>query len=509
MVWPPVDADHLLVDGARMKELENELFESGLPQPSLMEKVGLAIAQFLLASAESLQEGVLVLVGPGHNGGDGLVVARELHLAGVSVNIWCPLPIKRKLTLDHLNHLRWIGIEPLIETPDPTCTALWIDALFGLGQLRPLPNNISSLFCNRELLQPGNLISLDVPSGLCSDTGIALGGYAAKASLTFCIGLFKRGLLMDSALPWVGKLQRIDLGFPDFFLSEQCDRYPRLIISTDFNNLVSPQPVITAMKYQRGRVLVIAGSDKYRGAANLSLQGALASGCGSIQALVPQSVQESLWQQMPEVVLSDHSQDLDRLDAVIFGPGIGGDLKIWIEWKKRLKEFGGLLVLDADGLNAIADSKEDGWQWLLTRLGPTWLTPHEAEFRRLFPDIEGSDPLEQASFAATCSGCCILLKGTRSVIADPEGSVLVLEELAHHAARTGLGDLLAGYLAGWAAITLASNQPIGVEALAKAALFHSRASLLAPVSEASAIAKSLKRVTTARQKLKSKRWRKS
>ena len=110
----------------------------------------------------------------------------------------------------------------------------------------------------------------------------------------------------------------------------------------------------------------------------------------------------------------------------------------------------GLLVLDADGLNGLAASPQ-GWRWLLKRRGPTWLTPHAAEFSRLFPDCDAGDALEKAIAAARCSRCCILLKGAHSVLADPSGAAVVLTSTRPHVARTGLGDLLAGLATGWGA----------------------------------------------------------
>ena len=197
-----------------MAACEQRLFDSGMPVAALMEKVGLAMAAWLLARRDLLRHGVVVLVGPGHNGGDGLVVARELHLAGVEVSLWCPLPIRKPLTAEHLRHGEWLGLQRLADEPEPGGAALWLDAVFGLGQSRPLPEFLADLFRRRQQLQPGSLISLDLPSGLCSDQGTVLGEQAACASVTLSVGWIKRGLCLDPARPWVGALVRIDLGSP-------------------------------------------------------------------------------------------------------------------------------------------------------------------------------------------------------------------------------------------------------------------------------------------------------
>ena len=101
--WPKIDSDHLIIHPKQMSEIEEGLFSIGMPVESLMEKVGLRISDWLLKRKKLLKNGVTVLVGPGHNGGDGAIVARELFLKGYHVKVWCPFPIKRKITSQHLN----------------------------------------------------------------------------------------------------------------------------------------------------------------------------------------------------------------------------------------------------------------------------------------------------------------------------------------------------------------------------------------------------------------------
>jgi NAD(P)H-hydrate epimerase len=151
-------------------------------------------------------------VGPGHNGGDGLVVARELHLAGIAVRIWSPFERHKPLTAAHLRHARWLGIPLLEAPPDPGDPALWVDALFGIGQQRPAGPLIEALLEDRQGRRPAALVAIDVPTGLDADGGVLLGGVAATAATTYSIGLIKRGLVQDTALRWVGQLERIDYG---------------------------------------------------------------------------------------------------------------------------------------------------------------------------------------------------------------------------------------------------------------------------------------------------------
>ena len=250
-----------------------------------------------------------------------------------------------------------------------------------------------------------------------------------------------------------------------------------------------PKPSKNKSKYQRGRVLVVAGSEKYRGAASLALNGALASGVGSVSALLPKSVSSALWSTHPEVLLSGDLDtfpegssnfsnvlkevDLNRFDSILLGPGLG------IAGKKDsfdnvLKDFKGLLILDADAINRLSLT-HNGLKWLNDRKGPTWLTPHIEEFKRLFPLIDCSNPLKAAIEAAKICSSSVLLKCAHSVISDPEGKTWQIGQVNSSVARTGLGDVLAGFVSGVGAFGLASTNRLDTNLLAASALMHAYA----------------------------------
>lgn len=496
-----------------MAALEEQLFASGLPVEALMEKAALAVTRRLLDQhgERLLRDGSLVLVGPGHNGGDGLVIARELHLAGVATAIWSPFERRKPLTEAHLRHARWLGIPLLDDTPDPGASPLWIDALLGISQRRRPGPTIERLLAERQQQRPDALVAVDVPTGLCADTGQPIGRVTAQALTTYTIGLVKTGLVQDAALASVGQLERIDLGLPESLLETLPGDQPRGLGARDLVDRPRPALGPAASKYQRGRLLVVAGSKAYRGAASLTLAGASSSGCGSLRAALPEALASSLWQQHPHVVVSqtlachnhgslrlDQLADLDpqRLDALLIGPGIGplapagqqappmpqagpGEADCW----RSLLGWTGLLVLDADGLNRLAGPVAQGLglsasSWLHQRQGPTWITPHPAEFRRLFPELATtSEPLNAAALAARTSRACVLLKGARSVIAAPDGRLWQLLESNPGSARAGLGDVLAGHAAGLGAMAMAATGDADASWLAAAALVHAQASL--------------------------------
>ena len=490
MPWPAVDADHLLVRTEQMLELEQQWLSSGLPVAALMETVGQRMAEWCLQRPARLAQGVLVLVGPGHNGGDGLVLGRKLLERGIAVRLWAPLPLRQSLTREHWRHLLWLGVPVQESEPDPGDPALWIDALFGLGQTRPLPESLAQLLQQRQCCAPGQLISLDCPAGLNTDSGSPLGVASAVASDTLTVALIKQGLVQDAALSLAGTVHRIDPGVPLKLMTALTFPPVLRVGAADLKTLQVPAERISAMKYERGRLLLVAGSERYRGAAHLAVRGALASGAGSVRAALPKAVDQHLWQWAPEVISepaleSDghgsllwgpalERSDLSRLDAVLLGPGLGLMDGVWQRWAEPLLTFQGLLVLDADALNQLSGEVE-GWRWFHKRMGPTWITPHPQEFERLFPCCSKGSPLERAAAAAERSGAVVLLKGAHSVIADPYGSVRQLVDTDCQVARTGLGDLLAGLAGGWGARLQAAAVPVDGAALAAAGLLHAQA----------------------------------
>ncbi len=478
-----------MVSSEQMQNIEKKMFSMGLPVEALMEKVGIGISSWILDSQGLIENGAVVLVGPGHNGGDGLVVARELYMAGVDISIWCPFPLKKELTQKHFDYAIHMGIKNLEHKPDTNSHSLWIEALFGLGQSRSISDEILHLLNLKKKFSPDKLISIDVPAGLNSDSGNIISNSSCTASFTLSLGLFKAGLIQDSAIDFVGDLERVDIGIPDCILADLPETQPLRISFDDLSTFDWPKPGKSKSKYHRGRVLVVAGSEKYRGASSLALSGALASGAGSVSAFLPCSVSSTLWSTHPEVLLlgdlntfedgsSDFSKvfnevDLNRFDSILLGPGLGNP-----EEKDcfgvDLQNFKGLLILDADGINRLSITPK-GWKWLNDRKGPTWLTPHLDEFKRLFPFIDCSCPLKAGIEAAKICSSSVLLKSAHSVISDPDGKTWQIGQVNSSVARIGLGDVLAGFVSGMGAFGFASTKRFETSLLAASALMHAYA----------------------------------
>ncbi|MDA0674732.1 MAG: NAD(P)H-hydrate epimerase, partial [Cyanobacteria bacterium] len=258
----PIPA-RIVVTAQEMQALEERLFAAGMAVAALMEKVAGRVARWIREHyPRDRYPSVGILVGPGHNGGDALVVARELHHGGYGVQIYCLSDRVKDLTAAHLAYARHLGI-PTVETvSDLANCGVLVDGGFGLGLTRPLTGAIAAAVdAVNGWGRP--VVSIDLPSGLHTDTGQPL-GTALQATHTLCLGLWKRGLLQDAALPFCGEAVLLPFDIP----------------ALDIEAVVGPEPPLqrltpgvalaqlplhrapTAHKYRVGHVLLVAGSTR-------------------------------------------------------------------------------------------------------------------------------------------------------------------------------------------------------------------------------------------------------
>ncbi|MBF2073552.1 MAG: NAD(P)H-hydrate dehydratase [Synechococcales cyanobacterium C42_A2020_086] len=475
-----------VVTAAQMSEIESRVFAAGMPVAALMEKVGGLLTQRIQALYPlAAYRRVGVLVGPGHNGGDALVVARELHLQGYRVQIYQPLPQLKQLTEQHARYAASLGI-PRVEQPEAlqTCDVL-IDGLFGFGLTRPLDGAIAMAV--ETFNQSGvPILSIDLPSGVHTDTGAAL-GTAIRACQTLCLGLWKRAFLQDQALEFTGTAELIDFGLPLTDIEAVLGTDPalqRLTPTVALASLPLLRPASTH-KYQQGHLLLVAGSRRYMGAALLAGLAARASGVGMLSIAVPESLRLLLIAQLPDALVIGCNEDetgaiaqlpadldLSRYDAVACGPGMTPQARPVVE---QILESDRPLILDADGLNILASLNP--LEGLPKRAAATILTPHLGEFKRLFPNLAEDDRIAAVQAAAQQSQAVVLLKGARTAIAAPTGQVWLNPESTPALARGGSGDVLTGLLGGLVA------QGVQRHAIASlvygAAWWHAQAGLLA------------------------------
>ncbi|WP_008309272.1 bifunctional ADP-dependent NAD(P)H-hydrate dehydratase/NAD(P)H-hydrate epimerase [Leptolyngbya sp. PCC 6406] len=459
-----------VVTAAQMEALEARLFAAGMPVAALMEKVADRIAQWI-ETHYSLAEfpTVGVLVGPGHNGGDALVVARELHHRGYGVHLAYLSDRLKDLTAAHSIYAQHLGIPRVQTVTDLEACQLIVDGGFGLGLTRPLMGDIAAMIeaVNRWSIP---VVSIDLPSGLDTDRGLPLGA-TLRATHTLCLGLWKRGLLQDAALPWVGELALLPFDIPAADIAAVVGATPalqRLTAATAIAQLPLHRAP-TVHKYQVGHLLLVVGSTRYGGAALLAGRGAIASGVGMLTLVVPESLRLTALAQLPEALVVGAAEtatgaiatlpptlDWSQYDAVACGPGMTLDSTVF----EAVWTCDRALILDADGLNWLAQESavkrlRDGQRPAPRdhRAAPTLLTPHPGEFRRLFPDLwqAATDPTAAAEAAARATQSLVLLKGARTVIAPGDGRVWINPDSTPALARGGSGDVLTGLVGGLAA----------------------------------------------------------
>jgi NAD(P)H-hydrate epimerase len=473
-----------------MRQIEARVFAAGMPVAALMEKVAGLIARRVQALfSHRPGQRVGVLVGPGHNGGDACVVARELHFNGYDVVIYCPFAQPKELTASHLRYCLSTGI-PLVEQNGLQDCHLLIDGLFGFGLERSLQGDIAHTIDQiNQWSKP--VISIDLPSGLHTDTGAVL-GMAVRATHTLCLGLWKLGLLQDPALEYVGAAELIDFDLPLQDVRAVLELAPplrRTTGETAIAHLPLPRPASTH-KYKMGHLLLVCGSRRYAGGAVLTGLGARASGVGMLSIAVPASLKPILTAQLPEALILDCPEtgtgaiahlpadiSLNAYDAIACGPGLTTEAYPVVQ---QVLSSDRPLVLDADGLNILA--QQGTVPTLQARQAGTVLTPHLGEFRRLFPDLAEAMAcrITATREAAHQTGAVILLKGARVAIADPTGAVCINPESTPALARGGSGDVLTGLLGGLLAQAIAgSTKPPLLDIVQTAAWWHAQAGILA------------------------------
>ncbi|AFZ47029.1 carbohydrate kinase, YjeF related protein [Cyanobacterium stanieri PCC 7202] len=480
----------ILVTAEEMKQIEAEIFSAGMPIASLMEKVALKTAQKIteLYPLNRKKVSVGFIIGCGHNGGDGLVIARELYHKGYDVTIYVPLIAKLKdLTAQHFQYVQSLGISTVQNITSLSSCDFIVDGLFGFGLTRKIVDDLAEDIKTVNSWQKP-IISVDIPSGINSDTGAVL-GVAIRAKYTLCLGLYKKGIWQDKALEYIGQVKRIDFDIPSSFIDKITSESPSAkLLTVDRVKEILPLPRhVTTYKYKQGHLLLICGSKEYVGAALLSAYGARSSGVGMVTIVVPESLKPLINSQLPEILVIGCREtslgsietlpllDWEKYQWVCCGMGLTKEAVSVVE---KVISSGCDILLDADALNIVAN------YYLLdslkNRQGKTVLTPHDGEFERLFPDfsfVGMADRIEETRQGAIALNATILRKGAKTIISDnihtwiiPHGTPAL--------ARGGSGDVLSGFIGG----LLAQNSftdTINVDTVAAAAWLHQQGGILA------------------------------
>ncbi|MDP3049591.1 MAG: NAD(P)H-hydrate dehydratase [Thermodesulfovibrionales bacterium] len=504
-----------VVAAEEMREIDrNTIKNYGISGTVLMERAGLAVAEKIkelfsvqprlqyvgqgsgfskklrTPNSEPVKLKVIVLAGGGNNGGDGIVVARNLHEWGWNVKITLLLRAN-KLSPDCLLQYKIakksgvpVEFRDYITEKD-LHSALVVDAIFGTGLSKNVTGKIAEIisFINTSYAP---VISVDIPSGISSDTGQIM-GEAVRADYTVTFGLPKRGHLLYPGADYTGRLFIEDIGFPEELLHSEKLK-AELLEKRDISLLI-PERQRYSHKGDYGHVLVIAGSRGKTGAAFMCAKACLRSGAGLVTIGVPESlldvfqsrVTEEMTLPLPDKgdgTLSSKALEkileflFEKADVLAIGPGIS----VTDDTKKLVREL--LLnstapaVIDADAINSLEGNK----QILKKARSPLILTPHLGEMARLLqksahpptPPLRGGrvrkgvkvltselqtkieqDRINTAMFFAKETGTYLVLKGVPTVIAEPEGRVFINPTGNSGMASAGTGDVLTGMVSGF------------------------------------------------------------
>ena len=475
-----------LVKASEMQEMDRlSIHEIGIPGAVLMENAARGTTRLFLEHFDPVKGAHIVIIcGRGNNGGDGYVIARYLYQAGLKVTVLVltetdrisgdaliNLEIIKRIGLEikvASDYEAWSGISGCLEECDYI-----IDGILGTGLNSPVKGFFGRVIEDINKSEKP-VTAIDIPSGLNADTGQVMGA-AVKAELTVTFGFPKLGQLLFPGADFVGRLVRIDIGIPEI-VSDRVNSGYRIIEPDDFNGLIY-EGKEDIHKGMRGHLLILAGSTGKTGAATLTALGALRSGAGLVTLGIPSSLNNILETKLTEAMtvplpeteegsLSLKARDkiltlLEGKTALAIGPGLSTNPETSALVRQVIAECELPVVIDADGLNALA-AEGTSLEGLDDK---KVLTPHPGEMGRLAGLKSGEVQLDRIGVAARFAekyGCCLVLKGARTLLAEP-GGVIYLNPTGNPSLSSGgSGDVLTGLIGG----LLARGWPVSKAAIA-------------------------------------------
>lgn len=437
-----LSTDTALLTTTQMAQADRLTIVSGINGAALMESAGRSVAQTIMQ--RWAPRSVLVLCGPGNNGGDGFVVARHLAEADWPVKVALLVP-RDHLRCDAAQHAAlWRGPIEALAPAALDGAELVVDAVFGAGLSRAL-NGVVVQTLATAATRGLTIVAIDVPSGLMGDSGADLG--AIHVTLTVTFFRKKPGHLLQPGRALCGEVVVTDIGTPtsvfDTLVPDAFENNPSLWV--DALPMLQPD----GHKYTRGHALICGGYPS-TGAARLAARAAARVGAGLVTIAVEPHALPVYAAALTSVMVTPVTDlaDVDRLLAdmrysgLLIGPGAGLS-DATRERVLAILKTERPTVLDADALSIFTDDPDE----LLRNIkGPCVLTPHEGEFKRLFDDT--GDKLSRARHAAKRSGAILILKGSDTVIASPDGRAIINTNAPPTLATAGSGDVLAGLVLG-------------------------------------------------------------
>jgi hydroxyethylthiazole kinase-like uncharacterized protein yjeF len=467
-----------LLTTAEMAEADRLTIAAGVAGLQLMERAGRAVADAVARAAPRGSPPIVVVVGPGNNGGDGFVCARILAERGYPVRLTL-LGGRAGLKGDAAAAAdRWPGPAEQATAAALKGAGLIVDALFGAGLDRPVEGPARAMI---EAINAANVpvIAVDLPSGINGTSGAVM-GVAVRASDTVTFFRRKPGHLLLPGRLYCGTVEVADIGISDAVL--ETIRPGIFANAPALWSGLFPVPQPGGHKYLRGHAVVVSGDQSHTGAARLAARGALRGGAGLVTIASPRdALAVNAASNLAVMVRAiDGAEELAtwladaRLNAIVLGPG-GGVGPSMREMVLAALQGQRAAVLDADALTSFADEPATLFAAIKQRgEAATVLTPHEGEFARLFKEnaqaTDNQSKYHRAKAAGGASGAVVLLKGSDTVVASPAGRISITENAPPWLATAGSGDVLAGFVAA----LLAQGMP-AFEAASAATWLHGEA----------------------------------
>ena len=406
-----------------------------------MKRAGYKVFKFIAENFKKKQP-IIVICGPGNNGGDGLVVARYLRNYGYNITVYISQD-KKNYKHEALKALKdFRGSTKRIKSFKLQKKALIVDGLFGIGIKRNIKGKLSKLL-NKINNSSNQVLSIDIPSGICSNTGEIFGN-AIKANFTITFHQKKIGHILDSGKIYSGKLKVVNIGFKQKKMKTQFqENSPNLWIKH------FPWKKVKSHKYSRGRVVIYGGQKESTGATILSAQAALKTGTGSVKIICSKDTliiyslkfASALKVQINNIIELEDFLDREKITSALIGPGSGSNKKIREVTKLLLRKVK-YVVLDADALTCFKDDLKSLYSLLDKH---KIITPHTGEFHKIFPKIKKNiNNANKALEAIKLTKSNIILKGPSTIIVSYDKKIVINNHSSSELAVIGSGDVLSG-----------------------------------------------------------------
>ncbi|MBN2432859.1 MAG: NAD(P)H-hydrate dehydratase [Acidobacteria bacterium] len=493
-----------LLTAGQMREVDRKTIqEIGVPGIVLMENAGIHVTQILEEHFETLEAlRIAIICGCGNNGGDGFVVARQLYMRGIlpDVFVLCAEDKIRGNAATNLNIIKNFPELPVIMVPDERTYKrmgisfdsyqVVVDAILGTGLHQPAEGYFARVIedINRS---PASVLSVDIPSGLFADEYRPV-ETAVYADITVTFTTPKPGLILGDSYAFVGTMYTVNIGTPDSLLHID-DHYLNLTEDEDLKPFFMPRKRDTH-KGNYGHLLVVGGARGKTGAAKMTGMAALRSGAGLVTVALPERYMGQVISDCAELMTEPLAADeegfltaaalpgavelLRQRDLLVLGPGLGAGPQS-VEFVQGLvPQLDVPVIIDADALNCVAEDTA-----VLNKLTvPAVLTPHPGEMARLMHCTTGEVQENREEVAREFSqnfGVYLILKGYRTVFAEPSGQVWINPTGNSGMATAGTGDVLSGILGAFCARINHQNRDAWILAAVAATYLHGLAGDLA------------------------------